>query len=106
MDAPNAWEELKPEDLPSEDLQWLAHTHGMEAALGMWRRCKGTKVNFPRQFPAAFIRRYLERYWDGANTRSVARALHISERTVQVYLQQTAGRRRAKRDEVQLSFLA
>ena len=104
MSTSNAWEELQPSDLPSEDLQWLANTHGMEAALGLWKRCQGTSVRFPGRLPRTFALRFLGRYWDGSNTKQMARALHISERTVQEYLQASRGTRRPVRDESQLAL--
>lgn len=106
MSAPNAWEELTPEDLPSEDLQWLARAHGMGVATELWRRCAGTKISLPSRLPKAYAIKYLARHWDGSNTIQMARALRVSERTVQEYLQETCGRRRFRGDSsAQLDLL-
>jgi hypothetical protein len=86
MNAPSAWEELEIEDLPNDDLKWLARHHGMQVAVALWRRCKGTSLDFPVRFPKEYSVRFIRTHFDGTNVRQLARSLEISERTVQEYL--------------------
>lgn len=90
MSIPSAWDEMRVEDLPTSDLQWLAREAGLPVAIAMWRRCAGSSMEFPSRVSKAYAKRFIEEWWDptdsAASVRELARSLRLSERTIYEYL--------------------
>jgi hypothetical protein len=81
-----AWDELTPEDLPTEDLRKISKRHGFEVAKDIWRLCRGTSFSLPMRLPKRFCIRYIRQHWDGHNASEVARELGITDRCVYNYI--------------------
>ena len=105
MGVPAAWRELEIDDLPSDDLRWIAEEFGLDTALSIWHRCAGTPISFPKNLPKAFCLRYLQDHFSGHNAPQLARTLGISLRTVQEYLGSRPVGRIRREDPAQLSLI-
>lgn len=82
MSLPSAWEELREEDLPNDDLREIAREFSLPVAVGIWRRFRGANLALPTKLPQSYASEYVGRHWTGSNTAQLARALGCSQRTV------------------------
>ena len=105
MVVPVAWREMVIDDLPSEDLRWIAQEHGIETALSIWNSFAGTSVRFPIKLPQPFCIRFIREHFPAMSINQLARALGISTRTVQEYIGARPATKRRAVDENQLALL-
>lgn len=105
MGVPAAWKELSLDDLPSEDLRWIAQEHGIETALSIWSGFAGTSVRFPLKLPQPFCLRFIREHFPDMSVNQLARALGISTRTVQEYIGARPKARKRPANENQLALL-
>lgn len=105
MGVPAAWKELSLDDLPSEDLRWIAQEHGIETALSIWSSFAGTSIRLPIRLPQTFCIRYIRAHFPDMSVNQLARALGISTRTVQEYIGARPKTRKHPVNENQLALL-
>lgn len=79
--------EMKIEDLPSEDLRVLAEEAGVTAAVKISMRYGGTRFYVSRELPRKLAYMYVKKHYNGRNTKELVRAVGLSERTVQRWVQ-------------------
>lgn len=86
MGVPAAWSELCIDDLPSDELRWIANEHGIVTAVSIWRSFAGISIRLPIKLPREFCIRYIRAHFPEMTVNQLARALGISTRTVQEYI--------------------
>lgn len=79
--------ELDEDDMPSEDLRCIAEESSVEAAVRISMKYGGTKFYISKELPRKLAKMYCERHYNGSNTKELVRAVGLSERTVQRWVQ-------------------
>lgn len=102
MSLPSAWEELREEDLPNDDLREIAREYSLPVAVGIWKKFRGANLMLPTRFPREYSMAYIGRHWNGNNTAQLARSLGISQRTVFDFLGKSAKRHGANPEQLSL----
>ena len=77
------WDYLKIDDLPNEELRWIARNMGLDVAIKVWRRFKGDHIACPAKIDRDVICRYMRDHFDksahelaldaGVHTRTIYR---------------------------------
>lgn len=75
-------ENIKIDDLPSEELQIIAQDLGVEAIVKLAINFSGVYIYIPKELKKKLKKIYVLRTFDGTNARALARKLDISERTI------------------------
>lgn len=102
MSLPSAWDELREEDLPNEDLREIAKEYSLPVAVGIWKKFRGANLALPRRLPQEYAIAYIGRHWTGNNTAQLARSLGISQRTVFDFLGRSTKKRAPDPDQLTL----
>ncbi len=81
---------LTDEDLPNEDMKYLATVIGLDAVKKLLTDCPGMNFYTPARMPTDFCKRYIEVHYDPKkrNVRELSVALGITVRQVFRLLQQ------------------
>jgi len=74
-------EDLRPEDLPNEDMQMLAEACGVETALKVMEACAGTSIYVPQWNATGYLRNRPE-LLRRLSTKELVRKFNISARQV------------------------
>ncbi len=85
------WDGLKIEDLPNEDLRWVAEHHGLDVAKSIWREFSGTGIKCPARKTFDSIVRYIKENFDKTNYQ-LAREFGVSLRTINNYMHRRPAR--------------
>jgi predicted HTH transcriptional regulator len=85
------WDWLKIEDLPNEDLRWIAEHHGLDVAKSIWRTFSGSGVKCPVRKTFDSIVCYIKENFDKSN-HQLAREFGVSSRTVSNYMNRRPAR--------------
>lgn len=77
------WDSLTIDDLPNEELRWMARSLGMDVAVKVWRRFKGEHIACPARIGRETVCRYMREHYaktahelaveTGVNTRTIYR---------------------------------
>lgn len=78
---------LEADDLPSEDLRWIAHSFGMDIAIGIADRFSGLGLYIPKRAMLHVKRLYARKHFNGANLRRLAAQLGVTEQTIRNWVQ-------------------
>ena len=73
---------IRPEDMPSEDLKELAMLAGMEVAIKLIKHFEGRHIYFPRNWTKDFRQKWVSAHWNGENYRELQRELGVSFSTI------------------------
>lgn len=79
------WDALTIDDLPNEDLRWLASSFGIDTAKKIWKRFSGTHVACPARMTPSAVRRYMKENYD-KTVHQIAFETGLSERTIYRYM--------------------
>ena len=96
----SVWDSLTFEDLPNEDLKWVAKTLGLDVAKRIWKRFAGNHVACPARMTPEAVRRYMAENCE-KTVHQLAFETGMSERTIYRYLNFVP---QQKTDNVQLSL--
>lgn len=81
---PGVWETLKIDDLPNEELRWIARNLGMEVAVKLWRAFRGKQIACPAKLDRRIACRYMREHFD-KSTRELAHEMGVAQRTIYRY---------------------
>jgi Mor family transcriptional regulator len=85
------------EDMPNQDMQYVAHECGIETALTLLRKVAGSYLVVPRRNPfAKVIRRFVLDKFDGHNAKDLANACGCSRDFIYGIVQAEDLRRKEK----------
>jgi len=86
-----AWDTITIDDLPNEDLQWIARSFGIDVARAIWKRFAGNGVQCPSGLSQQAAMRYMRDHFDkpvhqlavglGRSTRTIYRYMNIKPST-------------------------
>lgn len=94
----NAMDSLTVDDMPSEELRWVAAVFGVEVAVRLWKKFRGNALRFPSRMPREQVLDYMRDNFDKP-VHSIAVAVGLSPRTIQRYMNH-----RPSKDPKQTSF--
>ena len=77
---------LTIDELPSNELKWLAKEIGLDAVIKIIINFSGINIYIPIGAKTALKKGYVKKHYDGTNTRELALKLNVSERTVQSWI--------------------
>lgn len=69
-------------DMPTKDLQWIAESVGVEAAVKLALEHSGVRLHLPRRLVFMLKKRCVQKLFNGANTRELANQLGVGETTI------------------------
>ncbi len=95
----SVWDSLTFDDLPNEDLKWVAKTLGLDVAKRIWKRFAGNHVACPSRMTPNAVRRYMADNCE-KTVHQLAFETGVSERTIYRYLNFVP----KKRDNGQMSL--
>ena len=93
------WDSITIDDLPNDDLKWIAVSVGLDAAKKIWKRFAGNHVACPAKMTPDAVRRYMKENYT-KSVHQIAFETGCSERTIYRYMGY-----RPKLPNAQLSFL-
>ena len=94
------WDALTIDDLPNEDLRWLASSFGIDTAKKIWKRFSGTHVACPARMTPSAVRRYMKDNYD-KTIHQIAFETGLSERTIYRYMSYSPSQ---EKDQKQISL--
>lgn len=72
----------KRDDLPGDELKWIADECGLETALKLALQFGGLQLYVPSSMRTAIKKKYARKKYDGSNARALALRLDVAERTI------------------------
>ena len=81
----SVWDSLTVDDLPNEDLKWVAKTLGLDVAKRIWKRFAGNHVACPARMTTNAVLRYVADNCEKP-VHQLAFETGVSERTIYRYL--------------------
>lgn len=80
--------QLKPSDLPTDDMQFIAENLGMDAALFLIQNFDGSGLAMPQKLMNKLKIKYIQQTWNGSSfqLRRFASEFGLSEKTIRKYL--------------------
>lgn len=79
------WDSLTIDDLPNDDLKWVANTLGLDIAKRIWKKFAGNHVACPARMNPTALRRYMRDNFDKP-VHQLAFETGVSERTIYRYM--------------------
>lgn len=73
---------LEVDDMPSQDLKWIAKSIGVEAAVRLTLEHAGIRIHLPRRLVFLLKRRCVQKLFNGSNIRELSGQLGVCETTV------------------------
>lgn len=81
----SVWDSLTIDDMPNEDLKWVARTISIDVAKRIWKRFSGNHVACPARMSPDAVRRYIRENCT-KSVHQLAFETGVSERTIYRYL--------------------
>lgn len=81
------WDSITINDMPNEDLKWVASSLGLDVAKRIWKRFAGNHVACPARMSPAVAKRYIIENGH-KSVHQLALETQLSERTIYRYLNQ------------------
>lgn len=78
------WDSLKIDDLPNEELRWIARNIGMDVAIKVWRQFKGAHIACPARIDRDVVRRYMRENFQ-KTAHELAVDVGVNPRTIYRY---------------------
>lgn len=95
----NIWDSLDIDDLPTDDLKWIAKAVGLDVAKRIWKKFAGHTIACPARMSGEAVRRYIAAHCD-KTVHQLAFETGVCERTIYRYLNYVP----KKRDDGQMSL--
>lgn len=94
------WDAITADDLPTDDLKWIATSIGLDVAKKIWRRFAGNHVACPARMTPSAVRRYMKENYD-KTIHQIAFETGLSERTIYRYMSYSPSQ---EKDQKQISL--
>lgn len=95
----SVWDSLTVDDLPSDDLKWVALNIGLDVAKKLWKKFAGNHVACPARMSPDAVIRYMKENCN-KSVHQLAVETGVSERTIYRYMNYVP----KKKDENQMSL--
>ena len=86
------WDTVTMDDLPTDDLRWIARAISLDAAKAIWRKFAGNRIACPARMPRTNVQNYMRDNFD-KSIHELAVGAGVSERTICRYMDVPAPRR-------------
>ena len=81
-EAFDIFREFTLEDLPSDEMRWVAASIGLPSTIKLIQDLQGIRIDFPKMALKRVIHRYIQKKYDGTNAKLLARQFNLCERWI------------------------